>query len=154
MAEIVEIRGPQIQEQVAEAFKVIPQERVSERVVVPQILEQSVEVMTVIRQEWGVGTHEGAGRGSATVPGTCCWSFQGDTAGAGVGTQAEKRSWRWGTTVLQSGGSVQEEGLTSGAGVAVDTFQEEGWLVSFEDDVICPSSVVEFQRVASIRQLE
>ena len=46
-AEVVEIRGPQIQEQVAEAFKVIPQERVSERVVVPQILEQSVEVMTV-----------------------------------------------------------------------------------------------------------
>ena len=51
VAEIVEIRGPQIQEQVAEAFKVIPQERVSERVVVPQILEQSVEVMTVAGAE-------------------------------------------------------------------------------------------------------
>ena len=32
-------------------IKVIPQEKVSERIVVPHILERSVEVMKVIRQE-------------------------------------------------------------------------------------------------------
>ena len=36
---------PQLQENVREVFKVIPQPHVSERIVVPQILEQSVEVV-------------------------------------------------------------------------------------------------------------
>ena len=40
-----------VQELVAEVFKVIPQEQVLERIVVPHILEQSFEVMKVIRHE-------------------------------------------------------------------------------------------------------
>ena len=59
-------------------------------------------------------------------PGTCCWSFQGDTTRAGVGTQERSDRGGWAHHSSREGGSVQEGSLTSGLGVAFDRLQEEG----------------------------
>ena len=51
-AQIVDVPFPHVMEDRFEAAMLILQERVSERIVVPQNLERRIEVMKVIRQEW------------------------------------------------------------------------------------------------------